>query len=70
MLFNNMSFIITFKRYGFTHIYIYIYIYINKSDLLFHVVKHDIMEKLINKYICFFENFPNHHILDKLDSHE
>ena len=29
------------------------------------------MEKLINKCICFFyENFPNHHILDKLDSHE
>ena len=35
---------------------------INKSNLLCHVVKHYIMEKLINKYICFCENFPNHHI--------
>ena len=33
--------------------YIYIYIYINKSDLLCHVVKHEIIEKLINKCICF-----------------
>ena len=46
------------------------YIYTYKSDLLFHVVKHEIMKKLINKCICFCENFPNHHILDKLDSHE
>ena len=45
-------------------------IYINKSDLLCHVVKHDIMEKLINNCIYFCENFPNHHIIDKLDSHE
>ena len=67
---------------AFMHpIYIYIYKifynlaisiskYLYKSDLLLYVVKHDIMEKLINKCICVFENFPNHHILDKLDSHE
>ena len=47
----------------------YVYVgefYINKSDLLFHVVKHEIMEKLINKCVCFYENFHNHHILDEL----
>ena len=27
--------------------------YINKSDLLFHVIKHEVMEKLINKCISF-----------------
>ena len=37
---------------------------IDKSDLLFHVVKHEIMEKLINKCI------PQSYILYKLDSHE
>ena len=48
-----------------------IYMCVNKSYVLFHVVKHEIMKKLINKCICFFcEKFPNHHILDKLDSHE
>ena len=30
----------------------------------------EIMEKLINKCICFRENFPDHHIRDKLDSYE
>ena len=35
-----------------------LYIYINKSDLLFHVVKHDIMEKLINKCIRFLRELP------------
>ena len=34
------------------------------------MLKHEIMENLINKYICFYENFPDYHILDKLDSHE
>ena len=28
------------------------------------------MEKLINKYICFRDNLPNHDILDELASHE
>ena len=31
-----------------------LYKYISKTDLLFHVVKHEIMAKLINKCICFF----------------
>ena len=38
-------------------------IYIYKSYLVCHVVKHEIIDKLINKYMCFCENFPNHHIL-------
>ena len=29
----------------------YIYKYIYKSDLLFHVVKHEIMEKLTNVFV-------------------
>ena len=32
----------------------FVLLYINKSDLLFHVVKYEIMEKVINKCICFF----------------
>ena len=28
------------------------------------------MEMLIKKCICFFLNFPNHHILDKSDYRE
>ena len=43
---------------------------IYKSDLLCQIVKHDIIKKLINKYIYFCENFFNHHILDTLISHE
>ena len=47
------------------YIYNIMYIHkINKSYLIFHVVKHGIMEKLINKCIFFCEKFPKHHILD------
>ena len=31
---------------------------------------HEIMEKLINKCICFCDNFLNHNNQDKLDYHE
>ena len=67
----SMSTLLRYYKFLCLHKYVCnITLDINKSDLLFHVVKHEIMEKLINKWICFCEDFPNHHILDKLDSHE
>ena len=54
--------------YIFIYIYIYIYIniyiyiyykYINKSDLLFHFVNNEIMEKLkSNKFVIFARTSP------------